>query len=1573
MRNKRIQLSVIIPIYNEGILITELIERLEKSVSSLGIPYELIFIDDHSNDDTDLIFNKINKSSVIFQKKIGKIGKAYSLVQGFKAASGNIICMIDGDLQYPPEEIPNMVKLIEKADIIVANRKEYKGSPVRRIMSRGFRYLFGNFLFNLPFDVQSGLKVFTREVLKTIKINPSSPWTFDLEFLYRAKEAGFQIINHDIDFTIRKNGNSKVSFIKTALEIGGNALLLKFKNIGPQHIPPKEITSMAGAGVGYKKRKYITHTTLPHHTTAIRTVQAGQKAFIGFLLLSILGGIIFNPFLTVVTIVGVLSFIYFVDVLFNLYLVLKSLHLPQEISFTQGEIENLDEKKLLIYSILCPLYKEGHIVPQFLSAIEKIDWPKNKLDILLLLEEDDVETIEAISHMDLPTYVRSIIVPHSLPKTKPKACNYGLAHAKGEYLVVYDAEDVPDVLQLKKAYIAFQKIPRDVICLQAKLNYYNPYHNLLTRFFTAEYSLWFDITLMGLQSINTAIPLGGTSNHFRTRDLVFLRGWDPFNVTEDADLGIRLFKKGYKTSIFDSTTFEEANSNFFNWMRQRSRWLKGYMQTYLVHTREIFSFTRKQKGHAFIFQLIIGGKIAFALINPILWIATFSYFALYSYVGPTIESLYPTTIFYMAAFSLVFGNFLFMYYYMIGCIKREQYSLIKFIFLIPIYWLMISIACAIALYQLIFKPHYWEKTVHGLHLKKNFNKMIPEVTIQTIEKEETALFPNRFRANFINLFFDKKPYITGSLLIGASVIANFLNFVFNAYLGRVLDLGNFALLSLVSSFLYMAQIPFSAVGSAVNYRTGFLEGRHGKNTALIFKQWIRKRALYVSLALCALWLLATPILLNYFSTEKINPFIMFAPVWVLGMLLSVDRGFMSGKLLFGSLAVVALVEPLGKLISAYVLIEMNLESYVYAAVPVSILISFITSIILLRNTNQITAPATKEFYLFPKKFFFSSLFSGLATVTFLSLDIVLASHYLSSEDTGRYALISLVGKMIFFLAGLSQQFTTSLVSRREGAKKSSQDMFYAIFLSSLCLAGVGFVLFGMFGFLTVPILFGDRADSIIGYLPSFSLAMLLFSTSRVFVAYHQARNLHSFSVISFMLAIVQIVLIERYHDSIQQIVLAMLMTAELNLLTMTILHYRADWVKVFEDNVADLFSLLFEKRTFSTSSKKNLRILIVNWRDTRHVWAGGAEVYVHEIAKKWIEDGHLVTIFCGNDAHNKRNEVLDGVQIVRRGGSYTVYIWAFLYYIVRFRGNFDIIVDSENGIPFFTPIYARIPVFLLIHHVHQDNEIFKGRLIFPFTYLARFLEAKIMPLVYRNSTVVTVSNSTRKQIIKLGLAKSGNIEIVNPGVVISPILKTRKTKYPSFLYLGRLKPYKNIDVAIRAFALVVKSYPNTELFVVGEGEMMNSLIRLATHLRIQDKVTFYGKVTEHEKTLLLSQSWAAVQPSQLEGWGITVIEANASGTPVIASNVPGLRDSIVDDQTGILVELRDVDGFATAMITLISKNQFRRSLSESAYAWSQNFTWETSANKFLNIIESEIEKRYQYKTSGRFMFEKNNI
>ncbi len=445
---------------------------------------------------------------------------------------------------------------------------------------------------------------------------------------------------------------------------------------------------------------------------AFEVVTGPQKGFIVVLLIVIAIGFVLSPRITGIALVGLASLFYLATSAYKFRLTYKALGHPYEVETPLAEVDALDERRLPVYSILVPLYKEAGVLPALAAALEGLNYPKTQLDILLLCEEDDEESILAIEAMELPPHFRLVVVPHALPKTKPKACNYGLMLARGDVTVIFDAEDRPDPDQLKKVIVAFSKSEPNVTCVQAKLNYYNPEQNLLTRWFTTEYSMWFELLLPGLDADGAPIPLGGTSNHFITSRLRELGAWDPYNVTEDADLGIRLHKAGYRTAMVDSTTLEEANSDVGNWIRQRSRWIKGYIQTYLVHMRNPVKLLRQSGVKGFIsFQLLVGGTFIF-LLNPIFWALTTIFFI--TQAG-FIQALFPTFVFYLAACMLFVGNFVFLYLNVAGSIQRGMFGLAKYALLTPLYWGLMSIAAWKGFFQLITNPFYWEKTTHGLH------------------------------------------------------------------------------------------------------------------------------------------------------------------------------------------------------------------------------------------------------------------------------------------------------------------------------------------------------------------------------------------------------------------------------------------------------------------------------------------------------------------------------------------------------------------------------------------------------------------------------------------------------------------------------------------------------------------------------------------------------------------------------------------------------------------------------------------------------------------------------------------
>ncbi len=428
-------------------------------------------------------------------------------------------------------------------------------------------------------------------------------------------------------------------------------------------------------------------------------------------------GLLFYGMKLAVVVIAIITLLYLSSLLLDFLLAMRALNLSTEEQIDDATIQELANADWPQYTILCPLYREAEVVPQFVRAMQALDYPTDRLQILFLTEEDDEATRNAIEAMHLPQHFSIVTVPDGQPRTKPRACNFGLLQATGDYVVIYDAEDVPDPLQLKKAVLTFANHDSDLACVQAKLNYYNTKQNLLTRWFTVEYSLWFDLMLPGMQQTKLPLPLGGTSNHFRMETLRKVGAWDPFNVTEDCDLGLRLARSGLKTTVLDSTTYEEANSQVKNWIRQRSRWIKGYMLTYLVYMREPLRYLREGRLREFFsLQLVIGGKTGVLLVNPLLWAMLVIYILFRPIVGDVYHTLFPAPVLYMGTLCLIFGNFLYIYSHLVGCMKRSQYSLIKWALSVPIYWAMMSIAASLALFQLIFKPHYWEKTKHGLHL-----------------------------------------------------------------------------------------------------------------------------------------------------------------------------------------------------------------------------------------------------------------------------------------------------------------------------------------------------------------------------------------------------------------------------------------------------------------------------------------------------------------------------------------------------------------------------------------------------------------------------------------------------------------------------------------------------------------------------------------------------------------------------------------------------------------------------------------------------------------------------------------
>ncbi|WP_319579291.1 glycosyltransferase family 2 protein [uncultured Methanospirillum sp.] len=469
--------------------------------------------------------------------------------------------------------------------------------------------------------------------------------------------------------------------------------------------------------------------------SAYRILIPWQKGVIAILLFLMALLIAYNPYFGTFLIFTVINITYFLMNPVKFYISLQGLSGTKRVIFiTDDDIKAIRDEDLPIYTLLVPLFHEKEMLPHILSNIAKMDYPREKLDVKILMEEEDEETIgkarklglfgnieEIITPMTEDEYRKflsifhPVIIPNAELKTKPRACNYGLKRARGEFVVIYDAEDLPDRDQLKKTVLAFRRLGSEYACIQCLLNFYNPRKNVLTRWFSIEYSYYYDYYIQGLDKIGAPIPLGGTSNHFRMRTLRELGAWDPFNVTEDADLGMRIARKKYKTGVLNSHTYEEAVTSIRSWIKQRSRWVKGFVITWFVTMRHPIKVYKDIGLKNFlVFQTGFGGNFYLPLMNLFLWGVFVAGFIIPEYFSHWFD-FWPFAA--IAVFNLIIGNLFFLVMMLLATWKEKQKDLLIYSLFSPIYWIFMSIGAWKGLIQLAAgKAYKWEKTAHGTSL-----------------------------------------------------------------------------------------------------------------------------------------------------------------------------------------------------------------------------------------------------------------------------------------------------------------------------------------------------------------------------------------------------------------------------------------------------------------------------------------------------------------------------------------------------------------------------------------------------------------------------------------------------------------------------------------------------------------------------------------------------------------------------------------------------------------------------------------------------------------------------------------
>jgi cellulose synthase/poly-beta-1,6-N-acetylglucosamine synthase-like glycosyltransferase len=363
------------------------------------------------------------------------------------------------------------------------------------------------------------------------------------------------------------------------------------------------------------------------------------------------------------------------------------------------------------YTILCPLYREALVVPDLVAAIDRLDYPTFALDVKLLIEGDDADTLAVVFALARAPHIEVVVIPPSTPRTKPKALNAGLALARGDFVAVYDAEDRPHPQQLRAALGAFEDGGETLACVQAPLVVDNPDASWIARQFAAEYAIQFNEILPLLARLQLPLPLGGSSNHFRVDVLRAVGGWDPNNVTEDADLGYRLARDGYRCDVIGPPTWEEAPNDFRAWRRQRVRWIKGHMQTWLVLMRDPIRTAREMGLSAFAsMQLMLGGGIVASFAHgPLAFIIFAALLTPYRLLEPidVILALSGYTVAMLASLS--------------ASALSRNWSHLRAALTMPVYWPLSTVAAWIAFADLLFRPHHWTKTAHGVSPRRRYS------------------------------------------------------------------------------------------------------------------------------------------------------------------------------------------------------------------------------------------------------------------------------------------------------------------------------------------------------------------------------------------------------------------------------------------------------------------------------------------------------------------------------------------------------------------------------------------------------------------------------------------------------------------------------------------------------------------------------------------------------------------------------------------------------------------------------------------------------------------------------------
>lgn len=708
--------SVIVPLDGDRPVPPAFFARLGATMVASGRPFEIIVIDDHSKVSPEQqILALPQEYQVRYFQKRGARGRSVSLKEGVDQALGSTIVLIDPDLRYSPEAVPDMVAALETCDVAVADRHHVGSSFFYALSSRLYRLVFGRIILSVNADVRSGLKAFKRSQLESLRFDPEAQlaWGFDAFLLYHARRVGWKVGEVRVAYGGGKKTRAFNGFYertRVAFGIIGLRIMHGVRMVVPFLFPPSPIDYFSAGFTNINDYLFLTPTQSAKGHITKETV-----SLIMFLLLML---VLVGMYLHYSVGLPLLRFFAaFISCLYLTILTFKVLMLGRSVRanarvITQADLDALSYDELPVVSVFIPLYHENEIIPQIFRYITDFDYPQDKLDIIFILESTDTETAKAFIDMHPPAHFKALLSPDVEPKTKPKAMNVAFKEARGDVLVIFDAEVLPERDQIKRAVATFKRFP-EAKYLHTRMDVYNAEENWITKLYTAEFCYFYHYLMPGLIESKYPVPISGHSTYFRKEVIEKVGAWDAYNVAEDCDIGIRIYRKGFGSgAMLDSHTWEQSTTTIPTWVRQRTRWIQGFIQTSMVQLRYPLLLKRELGSwkNFLVFLFLVPGNVVLNMLNMFQWVMFIIWNTTHA---PFLQVAYSGIVLYLATTCFLVGNFLFTFFSMYGLYERKHFRIVPWATLSFAYWIMLGIATFRAALHLFLHPHKWDHTKHS--------------------------------------------------------------------------------------------------------------------------------------------------------------------------------------------------------------------------------------------------------------------------------------------------------------------------------------------------------------------------------------------------------------------------------------------------------------------------------------------------------------------------------------------------------------------------------------------------------------------------------------------------------------------------------------------------------------------------------------------------------------------------------------------------------------------------------------------------------------------------------------------